>query len=1201
MKRSLSILIMLVLISFLSGCIISKSPNTASVVVLKGNQQVFKMTVLPPGATYSWTLDGEILTGQSGSYQYIATGGLHTLSVKATHFLGTDKYTWAVTDAEVAKEIGSGGGFVTVDPSSQIAGTQVVIPAGALTETITVTISQTIAPPNLPGQAAGLCVDFGPDGTQFSSPIEISLPYLDDDNDGIVDGTDFTEDQVSAWFFNKTTHSWENIPVVRRDTDLNLVYISVTHFTNMGTSVPVHTWYKAFGNSSYDYACGVRQTNDGGYILTGWTSAYSSIDYNVWLVKINSEGNELWRKTFGGSQADIGYSVKQTSDGGYIIAGYTASFGSGSDAWLIKTNANGFEQWNKTFRGGGYDIAFSVQQTTDGGFFLSGNEGLNKLLLIKTDVNGNQSWLKTFDLPVSSNQWQLGVGGQQTTDGGYIAIACSTTDSENTSYLIKIDENGNKLWDKIFSKGKAFSIQKTQDNGIIIAGTLMLPNGTTDAFLEKADSDGNEQWYKTYGGEGDDYAAWVDQTIDSGYVLAGSTSSTGAGGKDAWLLKTDANGVLQWDKVFGGTGDDMFGPVQQTSDGGYVLCGQISYGTDLTRAWLLKTDAQGNAPDMLNDSDNDGISDLLEIMTGTNPLDADTDDDGITDGQEDLNHNGLVDIGETDPRKIDSDGDGIQDGTELGITLEQIGTGTNTAVFQPDLDPSTTTNPLDSDTDDDGLLDGQEDANHNGRVDPGESDPNIIANRPPAAFAGIDQLVNVGTDVTLYGSKSMDPDNNIVSYHWVQIGGPSVNLVNPLVEDPHFMANVPLNSTMTFRLTVTDSEGLSASDDCKVKTTTIYSSTWNKTLGDGHGWSEANSVIQDSSGGYILAGVRCLDNPEPLLLKTDANGNEIWNHTYLASNGGVAYSVQQTTDGGYIMCGRIYNSNGGIDIMLIKTDADGNEDWCKTFGGSDWDDSRSVRQTSDGGFIIVGFTYSFGAGDRDAWIIKTDSNGDEQWNRTFGGPYEDFIESVQQTNDGGYIFAGYTAPDCLYCSEGWLIKTDMNGDTQWTKTYNKGIFFESAYPTSDGGYMLVGETNIYTGYSYTEALLVKTDINGNELWQNTLSESGYDVMLFYFDTFPLTSDGGSIIVARPYPFNMTYYPYYYHYALLIKSDVNGNEMWRRYFAGGDLEGGIESVCQTSDGGYILSGEIYLGTGGVPSKIWIIKTDTNGIAPSIPTY
>jgi len=134
------------------------------------------------------------------------------------------------------------------------------------------------------------------------------------------------------------------------------------------------------------------------------------------------------------------------------------------------------------------------------------------------------------------------------------------------------------------------------------------------------------------------------------------------------------------------------------------------------------------------DADQDGLTDSFENTICTDANDADTDDDGILDGVEDANHNGVVDAGETDPCDIDTDNDGIQDGTELGYTLADISADTNTGIFQPDLNPSTVTDPLDSDTDGDGVNDGAEDANHNGRVDGGETSPDVM--NGPAFFGG---------------------------------------------------------------------------------------------------------------------------------------------------------------------------------------------------------------------------------------------------------------------------------------------------------------------------------------------------------------------------------------------------------------------------------------------------------------------------------
>lgn len=213
------------------------------------------------------------------------------------------------------------------------------------------------------------------------------------------------------------------------------------------------------------------------------------------------------------------------------------------------------------------------------------------------------------------------------------------------------------------------------------------------------------------------------------------------------------------------------------------------------------------------DTDGDNLPDYLEDQTCTNPGDQDTDDDGIPDGAEDANRNGLVDAGETDPCNLDTDADGIQDGTESGYTLLDVGAGTNPGTFQPDEDPSTTTDPLNEDTDYNGLLDGQEDTNHNGRLDDGETDP---GNDPPQADAGGDKTFTEGTTVVLDGSNSFDPDGGDLSYQWTQLSGTPVTLVNPQSAQASFTApdGGPDGVILSFELAVTDPSGLTDEDTC---------------------------------------------------------------------------------------------------------------------------------------------------------------------------------------------------------------------------------------------------------------------------------------------------------------------------------------------------------------------------------------------------
>jgi len=309
---------------------------------------------------------------------------------------------------------------------------------------------------------------------------------------------------------------------------------------------------KTYGGTDDDYAYSVQQTSDGGYIVAGWTTSFGADSTDIFLIKTAANGNVQWAKTYGGTDDDRVYSVQQTSDGGYIVAGTTWSFGAGSaDLFLIKTDANGNIIWAKTYGGTYYEYASSVQQTSDGGYIVVGGTssfgaGSPDIFLIKTDANGNIQWAKTY----GGTDWEEVSSVQQTSDGGY--IVAGLTDSFGAGYydifLIKTDANGNIQWAKTYGGTDydwANSVQQTSDGGYIVASfTLSFIGGWGDIFLIKTDTNGNLQWAKTYGGTYWEEAYSVQQTSDGGYIVAGRTSSFGAGNRDIFLIKTDANGNI---------------------------------------------------------------------------------------------------------------------------------------------------------------------------------------------------------------------------------------------------------------------------------------------------------------------------------------------------------------------------------------------------------------------------------------------------------------------------------------------------------------------------------------------------------------------------------------------------------------------------------------------------------------------------------
>ncbi len=356
---------------------------------------------------------------------------------------------------------------------------------------------------------------------------------------------------------------------------------------------------KTYGGASDDWAYSVQQTSDGGYIVAGTTWSFGAGGADLFLIKTDANGNRIWTKTYGGTNDDTAFSVQQTSDGGYIVAGTTHSFGAGySDLFLIKTDANGNIIWAKTYGGTGSDRAYSVQQTSDGGYIVAGRTdsfGGGGVFLMKTDANGNIIWAKTYEGTVAYSV-------QQTSDGGYIVagVTYSFGTGSDDIFLIKTDANGNVIWAKTYGGIRydyAYSVQQTSDGGYIVAGgTYSFGAGwDDDIFLIKTDANGNVQWAKTYRGASGDVASSVQQTSDGGYIVAGYTFSFGAGWVDIFLIKTDADGNRIWTKTYGGTSWDGAFSVQQTSDGGYIVAGYTySFGAGGLDIFLIKTDANGN-------------------------------------------------------------------------------------------------------------------------------------------------------------------------------------------------------------------------------------------------------------------------------------------------------------------------------------------------------------------------------------------------------------------------------------------------------------------------------------------------------------------------------------------------------------------------------------------------------------------------------
>ncbi len=301
-----------------------------------------------------------------------------------------------------------------------------------------------------------------------------------------------------------------------------------------------------------------------------------------------------WARTYGGPEYEWASDIQGTSDGGYIVAGYSSTFGG---LWILKLDVNGKIEWQKVYSINGDEWATGVQQTSDGGYIVAGvitspDTDVWDIWVLKLDHRGNVMWQKAYGTPNYDVPSEI----HQTANGGYVVAGNTKFFTNDTDgWILKLDSYGNIEWQKTYRK-RGFdlisSIQPNEDGGYVVCGTTNSSGaGGSDLWVLKLDAEGNVLWQKTYGGSGNDEGRTIRTAPDGGYIVAGKTTSFGAGGADLWVLKLDENGTVMWQKTYGDSDYEGFSSMDVTSDGGCVIAGGYSERWD---AWVLKLDASGN-------------------------------------------------------------------------------------------------------------------------------------------------------------------------------------------------------------------------------------------------------------------------------------------------------------------------------------------------------------------------------------------------------------------------------------------------------------------------------------------------------------------------------------------------------------------------------------------------------------------------------
>ncbi len=906
--------------------------------------------------------------------------------------------------------------------------------------------------------------------------------------------------------------------------------------------------------------------------------------------------NILWSKTFGGSWRDVANSIYETKDGGYVVAGTTASNDwdisgnhGGSDAWVSKLDSAGQIIWSQVYGGSQDDHAESIQQTKDRGYIVAGESYSND-----GDVYGNHGDLDFW--------------------------------------VFKVDSTGQIIWSKVFGgsgEDRAQSVQQTSDDGYIVGGwthssdgDVMGNHGRADFWAIKLDSVGDIEWTNNYGGSHFDYGSVIKQIDDGGYIFTGNSYSNDGdlpgnkGDSDAWVIKLDSAGMIVWSKVYGGLQCESFGSIQQTSDGSLIFAGSTaSTDGDLPGnhggydAWVVKLNQNGQIKwsQVYGGLQQDGAR-CLQLTTDEGCVFAGS--SSSVNGDIISNHGGR----DAWVVKLDSTGQIIWSNVYGGSKSDGAYSIQQSSDMGYIVCGSTESN------------DGDISENK------GENDIWVFKLESDPCYAPTNLTA---TNFSATSAKLFWIENGSATTWEIMLdtAGFDTTGITPVLvtENPYTWSGLTLETDYDWYIRADCGDG-DYSNWVGPSTFRILSEgiLWARCYG-GSSTDGARSIQQTSDGGYVVAGYTASDDGDVFgyqgyndmwIVKLTSTGDTIWTKTYGDINNQDAYSIQQTYDGGYVVAG-VHNWTDfhptNFDFWVVKLNNNGDTLWTKTLGGSRNDYARSIQQTSDSGYIVTGYTWSSNGdvqgnhGFTDVWVVKLNSNGNILWSKTYGGSSWDRANSIQQTFDGGYVFAGssYSNDGDVHGNHGaydyWVVKLNMNGDTLWTKTLG-GSAFERAYSiqqTNDSSYIVAGYTESNNGdvqgnHGENDFWVVKLNNNGNILWSKTIggpnNDFAYSIKQTYDNGYVVA--GSSELTVGNYidiPGNTDYW--------IVRLNSIGDTLWTKTLGGSRYEN-AHSIQQTSDNGYIIAGMTSSNDGDVygnhgSSDFWIVKLEPELIPGAEP--
>ncbi len=704
---------------------------------------------------------------------------------------------------------------------------------------------------------------------------------------------------------------------------------------------------KIFISTGNEQLSSIQPLKNEEYIAAGYKATKNKSD--IWVIKFDKYGDKIWEQIYKGKTWNKANVIKPTKDNGYILIGESITKNSiGRMARVLKLDEKGNIAWQKYFNFGDDNEVNDIIEYTNGNYILTGSLYFQKkkkayLWVLKLNQKGNILMNKTY----GGNNWDSGCSIQKTYDNGYIIAGVTETKKTGLKdiWIVKINKKGKKIWERIYGNrhyDSANSIIQTSDTNYIVAGyTYSYTTGKSSAWILKLDRKGRNVWHKIYGGKNWDDAHAILEASDGGYIFAGYTKSKGIGGKDAWLVKINKKGEILWEKTYGNSCDDEALSLKHSKDGGYIIAGySISEEAEVQDAWILKTDKNGNST---------GIPQKLKKQTKRTITPYIKPEDNITFSL---------------------------------IWDKTYGTGKNEKILSMTY------------------------TKDNNMIAAGYSE-----SLDKKCQAVITKINNQGK-VQWWKTFSRKKDARI-------------NSVYPTPDKGCIAAGYIYSKNNT------------ASDIWVIRLNKKGKIIWHNTFG-GKNHDKANTVAATKDGGYIIAGTTLSKGKggnDIWILKLNKKGRKIWGKTFGGEADDEAFSIQQTTDKGYIIAGHTYSKgNGQSDIWIIKINTRGQLVWEKTFGGKYHDGVYSIQQTKRKGYIIAGYSYTL-TGRSDFRIIRLSISGKILWNKTYSRSLVDTAFSINQTSDGGFITAGTSFSKGVGSWDIWILKLNKNGDIVWNKTY----------------------------------------------------------------------------------------------------------------------------------------------------------------------